>query len=232
MLGITGCGKGADTGMGSAGNAAVSEPAEQEPEIEVPELFVMDRPEFAGVVDGDAYINEYFGVRSDAPEDYRFLTDQTIKFLGYWSMDLFNNSDSPDADDIVEYIKSGKNFMACVLADSSYDNSLTVSITGIDPSFSQDDAEYIIDAIIPSQIEYMGAIGGTNVTCERSVTTFLGEEMPCMNLDFDYESNGTTLEMRMVQVILVKDGYAATITAQAGTDESVATLLDSFSVIE
>ena len=179
-----------------------------------------------GVVDGDVYTNAFFGIKLNAVEGYSFLGDDVIAQLGYMSAELLGN------DEIAEAMESGEAVTDCVLADETFDNSVNVTLSGVDAEATQDDAEAAIDATIPVLVETYEAMGFENLVCERGTTTFLGEEFPCINISFEFTQDDVTYDMSMVEVILIKEGYSATITAQAGSDEEIAALLGAFEALD
>lgn len=179
-----------------------------------------------GAVDGDVYTNAFFGIELSAVDGYSFLDDKQIAQLGYMSADVLGNTD------ITEAIESGETITDCLLADSTFDNSLNITISSVDSGVSQDDAEAVIDATIPYLVESFEGMGFENLACERGTTTFLGEEYPCINISFVLTQDGVSYDMSMVEVILLKDGYSATITAQAGSDEEIDTLLGAFESLD
>ena len=179
-----------------------------------------------GAVDGDVYTNAFFGIELSAVDGYSFLDDKQIAQLGYMSAEVLGNTD------ITEAIESGETITDCLLADSTFDNSLNITISSVDSGVSQDDAEAVIDATIPYLVESFEGMGFENLACERGTTTFLGEEYPCINISFVLTQDGVSYDMSMVEVILLNDGYSATITAQAGSEDEIATLLGAFESLD
>ena len=179
-----------------------------------------------GVVDGDVYTNAFFGIKLNAVEGYSFLGDDVIAQLGYMSAEVLGN------DEIAEAMESGEAVTDCVLADETFDNSVNVTLSSVDAEATQDDAEAAIDATIPVLVETYEGMGFENLVCERGTTTFLGEEFPCINISFEFTQDDVTYDMSMVEVILIKEGYTATITAQAGSDEEIAALLGAFEALD
>ena len=179
-----------------------------------------------GAVDGDVYTNAFFGIKLNVVDGYSFLDDEQIAQLGYMSAEVLGNSD------ITEAIESGETITDCLLADATFDNSINVTISSVDAEVSQDDAETVIDATIPYLVESFEGMGFENLACERGTTTFLGEEFPCINISFVLTQDGVSYDMSMVEVILLNDGYSATITAQAGSEDEIATLLGAFESLD
>ena len=181
-----------------------------------------------GAVNGDVYTNTYFGIKFEAIDGFSFLGDDVISQLGYMTAEVLGEG----ASEITEAIESGETVTDCLLADSTFDNSMNVTIGTADAELTQDDAELIIDATLPVLTETYEGMGFENIVCERSTITFMGEETPCINMSFSFDDNGTVYDMSMVEVILVKEGYTATITLQADSEETISALSNGFSAIE
>ena len=175
-----------------------------------------------GVVDGSTYTNKYFGIKYQALPTYTFLDDATIERMGNMTVDMFDN------DTLTEALESGQTVMDCVVTDITMSNSVTITLGSIDSRASEYAMEDILDAALPSLKQMYESMGFEDLVCERSTTTFLGEETPCLNITFTYSNQGTTIDMSMVEVILIRDGYTATITVQADSDEKMTTLLSCF----
>ena len=185
-----------------------------------------------GTVDGDVYTNEYFGVKIEAPDGYTFLSEQMLQTLGYMSSQMLKDGDTAYGDAVSEAVEKGQTVIDFEIADAAFSNTVNLTLGHVNGRFTQDDVEVMIDGSIPYLVQTYESIGASNLSVERSVITFLGEEMPCINVSFNYAAQGQTIELDMVQIILIKDGYSATITAQAEDEETLDLLLGSFSRLD
>ena len=222
-----------------ASNVSDSEAEEEEAEPEEDEDEKTGNAEGAGesvsingTVDGDVYTNEYFGLRVEAPEGYSFLSAQMLQTLGYMSSQMLKDGDTAYGDAVSEAVDKGQTVIDFEFADSAFSNTANLTLGQVDSRFTQDDIEVMIDASIPYLVQTYESIGASDLSVERSVTTFLGEEMPCINVSFNYAAQGQSIDLDMVQIILIKDGYSATITAQAGDGETMELLLGAFSRLD
>jgi hypothetical protein len=188
--------------------------------------------DITGVVDGDVYTNEYFGVRIEAPEGYSFLSDQMLQTLGYMSSQMLKDGDTAYGNAVSEAVDKGQTVIDFELTDPQFSNNVNMTLGSVNRLFSQDDIEVMIDSSIPYLVQTYESIGATDIKVERSVTTFLGEEMACINVSFLYTAQGKQFDMDMVQIILIRDGYSATITAQADDDETMELLLGAFTRLD
>ena len=209
-----------------------TEPEEEEEEKPGNDAGTVSSANITGTVDGDVYTNEYFGVRVEAPEGYTFLSEQMLQTLGYVSSQMLKEGDTAYGDAVSEAVDSGQTVIDFELTDSAFSNNINMTLGSVNKRFTQDDLEVMIDGAIPYLVQTYESIGATDLNVERSTITFLGEEMPCINVSFIYNTQGQQFDMDMVQIILINDGYSATITAQADSEETLELLLGSFSRID
>ena len=179
-----------------------------------------------GVVDGSTYTNKYFGIKFVALPTYTILDDATVERMGNMTADMFDN------DTLTEALESGQTVMDCIATDITMSNSVNITLGSIDSRASEYAMEDILDAALPSMKQMYESMGFEDLVCERSTTTFMGEETPCLNISFKFDNQGTVYDMSMVEVILIKDGYTATITVQADSDSKMTTLLNCFLPLE
>ncbi len=185
-----------------------------------------------GTVDGEFYTNEYFGIKVRAIEGYAFADDETIEQLGYMTADMIAEGDSLYTEAVSNALESGETVIDFYLTDEDFMNSLNLTLSSTDSRLTQDDAADMIDATIPFLAQTYESMGASDVNCERSTVVFLGEDVPCIRTSGVFEVEGTTIDLDVVQVVLIKDGYTATITATTYMDDETGSLLDTVSVIE
>lgn len=185
-----------------------------------------------GTVDGDVYTNEFFGIEVNAIEGYAFADDETIEQLGYMTSEMIAEGDSLYTDAISNALESGETVIDFYLTDEDFMNSLNLTLSSTDSRLTQDDAADMIDATIPFLAQTYESMGASDVNCERSTVVFLGEDVPCIRTSGVFDVQGTTIDLDVVQVILVKDGYTATITATTYMDDETGSLLDTVTVLE
>ncbi len=185
-----------------------------------------------GTVDGEFYTNEYFGIKVRAIEGYAFADDETIEQLGYMTADMIAEGDSLYTEAVSNALESGETVIDFYLTDEDFMNSLNLTLSSTDSRLTQDDAADMIDATIPFLAQTYESMGASDVNCERSTIIFLGEDVPCIRTSGVFEVEGNTIDLDVVQVIMIKDGYTATITATTYMDDETGSLLDTVSVIE
>lgn len=191
-----------------------------------------DAADIFGTVDGEFYTNEYFGIKVRAIEGYAFADDETIEQLGYMTADMIAEGDSLYTESISNALESGETVIDFYLTDEDFMNSLNLTLSSTDSRLTQDDAADMIDATIPFLAQTYESMGASDVNCERSTVVFLGEDVPCIRTSGVFEVEGNTIDLDVVQVVMIKDGYTATITATTYMDDETGSLLDTVSVIE
>ena len=177
----------------------------------------------AGYIDGSVYRNEFFGIQYAPAAGYAFLSADDIEKIGNLSSELL------DDESIKDSLESGQTVIDFLLTDVLMQNSVTCTLGKMgDSSFTTEEVEARIDQLVPVFTQMYESKGFENLICERSEITFLGKETPCISISGSF--SGT--DIKMVQVFLVKEGYSATITVQADTDDKISTLVSMFTVLE
>ena len=204
----------------------------EEADAEDEDAEAADAASIFGTVDGEFYTNEFFGIKVRAIEGYAFADDETIEQLGYMTADMIAEGDSLYTEAISNALESGETVIDFYLTDEDFMNSLNLTLSSTDSRLTQDDAADMIDATIPFLAQTYESMGASDVNCERSTIIFLGEDVPCIRTSGVFEVEGNTIDLDVVQVIMIKDGYTATITATTYMDDETGSLLDTVSVIE
>ena len=177
----------------------------------------------AGYVDGSIYRNEFFGIQYAPAMGYAFLSADDIEKIGNLSSELL------DDESIKESLESGQTVIDFLLTDVLMQNSVTCTLGKMaDDSFTTEEIEARIDELVPVLTRVYESKGFENLICEHTEITFLEKETPCISISGSF--SGT--EIKMVQIFLVKDGYSATITIQADTDEKISILVSMFTNLE
>ncbi len=204
----------------------------EEADAEDEDAEAADAASIFGTVDGEFYTNEFFGIKVRAIEGYAFADDETIEQLGYMTADMIAEGDSLYTEAVSNALESGETVIDFYLTDEDFMNSLNLTLSSTDSRLTQDDAADMIDATIPFLAQTYESMGASDVNCERSTIIFLGEDVPCIRTSGVFEVEGNTIDLDVVQVIMIKDGYTATITATTYMDDETGSLLDTVSVIE
>lgn len=176
-----------------------------------------------GVVSGDTYSNEVFGVKYVLPAGYAFLDEARIAELNKTVGDLSNS------ELVAEALRSGTAVIA-MAAESNGGNgdNVNVSIAYSDtPAASAIDAaayaEYAKE-LVPAQLEQAGAtVKSVESGTYRNPTT--GEEYASLKATLQIDGEDRCQD----QVYVVKDGYLLTVTSTASTPEETEALLATLS---
>ena len=173
-----------------------------------------------GTVESDVYENEFFNIKVTAADGFAFADSATIAAIGQATAESFANSDSNMAKLTADAINSGATITDFYLADEDFVTTMNLTISagkGLKPS----DTDAVLDATMPALEEAFSAQGLLNVKCVRSTTTFCGEEVSCIYTTCEVPISETeTVETFVKQVELIKDGYAACITANTYFEDS------------
>lgn len=173
----------------------------------------------AGYVDeNNIYINEFFGISSLPYPGYRYLSDEIIGYTGNAS------SAHLDEETITETLDSYNQLVEFVYSDTMMHNYSTVILSKMADDLAMEDVESRIDETVPIMTESYERQGYKNLVCEKKQVTFLGEDTYCIKVAGDYD--GT--ELNLVMVFLIRDGYCATVTVQAETEEKINQLISLF----
>jgi len=234
LLTITGCSGSSETDFKSsvAENKVTESPATEGATEQVTPSESEAKEIFLGTVNGDSYTNDYFGFKVNTIDGFSFADDELIKLIGFVSAKTLKESKTITGKNVAQSLESGTTITDCLLKDNDLMNSLSVTLGSIDKSFTNDDLEYLLDNIIPSLKPSLNSLGAQDLVCERSTTTFCGAETPCIIIEYNTVNNGVALNMHMIEVLIVKDGYSATITAQAVNENDPMTLLNTVSSIK
>ncbi len=177
----------------------------------------------AGYVDEkNIYINEFFGISSLPYPGYGYLSDEIIGYTGNAS------SAHLDEETITETLDSYNQLVEFVFSDTMMHNYSTVILSKMADDLTMEDVESRIDETVPIMTESYERQGYKDLVCEKTQVTFLGEDTYCIKVAGDYD--GT--ELNLVMVFLIRDGYCATVTVQAETEEKINQLISLFVPIQ
>lgn len=205
-----------ETGTEASTEASVEASVETGTEVLAEEGETFD----VGTVESDVYENEFFDIKVTAAEGFAFADSATIAAIGQATAEAFADSDSDVAKLTADAISSGATITDFYLADEDFLSTMNLAISsgkGLNPS----DIDMLLDAMIPLLEETFTSQGYVNVKSVRTTTTFCGEEVSCIYTTCEVPISETeTVETFVKQVELIKDGYAACITANTYFEDS------------
>ena len=171
----------------------------------------------AGVVSGDTYTNEYFGVKYVLPEGFVFQ-DEEVK------ADLQEKVGQVITDEkMAEALESGKMLYDMLAASESGSNiNVVIQYTGVSGVESQD-VSALLEGIKEEMVEYYENSGMTVNSFE--VGTYkneaTGDEYPASKMNADVF--GATLDLE--QVMIFADGYLMIVTATSADEAELDAML-------
>lgn len=212
MLGLAGCGS---AGSEEPAVPEVSASTAEEPAAEEEEPAEEPAPEVEyqhGAIDGNVYINEFFGFTFTATDSWTFADEETLRQLNQ------NVSDIVDNETVTEALKSGSTFIDMQASDST--NPLTnvnLTVTYAPGSAGAGD---INDATIEYMTKMYQDAGFEDVSISKTTATVAGENMDALLTTMTVQGN-TLVEK---QIFFTSNGYLGTFTV-SGFEESDCDLL-------
>lgn len=213
------------------------EEIEEEPDEEIeeePEEEIEEEPEEAATgaavvrgtkEDGD-YVNEFFGIKIEAPEGSRVFTDEEIAALTNITIDMTDNDKAQD------YLDNGQLLMEYYY--SLGDGSQTVNVGIQENVFAAFLNEETLAETMAGDGTYANtydALGFDSVTSVANEVTIDGETF--QGVIIEGSSSSLNIGIACQQIIIIKDKYLMYVTfTSIGDKDSLQNLLDSMSVID
>ena len=223
---LTGCG-GKDSGSGTDGAAESGDTAEEAAESgdtaeADADTEAHDLSEVRGTIDGNKYINEFYGIAFQAPDDqWEFADEEYLSQLMGAVSGTLSDEDLQQA-----FENSGVIFDFLTYVPNAGANiNITLQDVGMVAALLDEDS--ILDGALDTVKKTFDAQGYTNTVVEKGTTTFLGSERGCVVTSGDI--NGATMHQR--QVYIKKGRYLATITATTVNEDEAAKLLEMFTAL-
>ncbi|MBR3363360.1 MAG: hypothetical protein IKG53_00615 [Solobacterium sp.] len=192
---LAGCGAKTDP---SSDTQPTDKPADTEQETAAPDL----GPLFErGTVDGQTYVNSFFGIKADFSNEWVLASEDEIATMTAQTSENLNNENAK------KQIEEGAAVMDFYAQNPR--GAQTLNIYMEDLGLSNASADLIIRGSMNAVKTELESQSFEDVTVEQGTTTFLGEEVPCINIFGRY----TGLDFYEKQVFIIKGRNAASITA-------------------
>ncbi|MBP5660661.1 MAG: hypothetical protein J6X08_04940, partial [Lachnospiraceae bacterium] len=172
-----------------------------------------DEVVFLGRVEDGAYINDFYGIKITPAEGVIFADDNMLGLLNNIALENLSNSDSKLSKLTSEMLKNGQNVIDAYAYEGMGLNSLNVTVAYIGEGVGQDFAYALAEMTASSAQQIFGAQGMDVQSSEASTMEISGKEIPCVKTVAKVETNGATVDTYILQGIIIKDGYGATLTA-------------------
>lgn len=208
MLLITGCG------------TRPADPAAAEPEQEKEQETAAEpepEPLFErGTVDGQSYVNSFFGIKVEFSNDWVVSDDDNIATISQQTQETLSDENAK------EKIEEGSAVLD-MFAQSPRTGE-TVNLFMEDLGTTGANAEMLIAANISAVTRELEEQKFENVTVQRGTAVFLGEEVPCMEISALYAG----LDFFERQVYIIKGRNIASVTAASFNEDTTQNTLDLF----
>ena len=227
---LTGCG-GKDSGSGTDGaaesgdtaeEAAQSEDTAEEPAEADDDTEAHDLSEVRGVIDGNKYTNEFYGIAFQAPDDQWVFADEE-----YLSQLMGAVSGTLSDEDLQKAFENSGVIFDVLTYESNTGANINITLQDIGVVAALVNEDTVLEGSIDTVKKTFDAQGYTNTVVEKGTTTFLGSERGCIVTSGDI--NGVTMHQR--QVYIKKGRYLATITATTVNEDNAAKLLEMFTAL-
>ncbi len=186
--------------------------AKEDTSIETGETEEEDIAVFGKVEDG-TYTNDFFGVTITPAEEFTLADDSKLALLNNFTREKLAHSDSDVLKFTAEQVKAGKNVVDVYLSDAMGVNSLLMNVAYIGFGVDKDFAYSLAELSAKSAEELYASQGFDVQSCEVVTIEISGIEVPCVKTVAKRTVGETEIDTYMLQAILIKDGYGATITS-------------------
>ena len=186
--------------------------AKEDTSIETGETEEEDIAVFGKVEDG-TYTNDFFGVTITPAEGFTLADDSKLALLNNFTREKLAHSDSDVLKFTAEQVKAGKNVVDVYLSDAMGVNSLLMNVAYIGFGLGKDFAYSLAELSAKSAEELYASQGFDVQSCEVVTIEISGIEVPCVKTVAKRTVGETEIDTYMLQAILIKDGYGATITS-------------------
>ena len=175
-----------------------------------------------GLVDGDRYTNDYFGLTCALPEGWSFLSDQALndRVTGAAEDPILEGF----SQDMQLFLSSDKN--ACVAAAATQDGLVSCNMV---VEYLSNWGQYLDEQdMCAIALHQLGVEDGGDLTqlglpggvISTDTVTFCGREHPCLRLEYTDASLGVDRPIYMQFIYLVRDKYAMQITLGSCFDQA------------
>ena len=185
-----------------------------------------------GTTGVDTYTNEFFGFKVEAPKGYSFADDAAIAALGMTSTERIKSNNESIGGTMEYALNSGLVATDFYLYAPGGLGTMNLTISSSALGIKDGQEEVFIDAMMPTLVETYEAAGLSDVSVERSTTTCMDKEVPCIVASGVLATESMNIDMYIIQIPMIKDGYMANITAGTYMTDTVTDLIALISAVE
>lgn len=166
-----------------------------------------------GKTEDGVYSNEFFGATITPMDGYSFADEEQLALINNFTQEKMANSDSDFMKLISEQVKSGQNVIDVHVSDSMGLNTLMMNCAFLGEGVSREFASTLAEVTAKSSKQLYSSQGLDVQSCEVVTMEISGIEVPCVKTVAGITVGENVVDTYMLQAILIKDGYGATITS-------------------
>ena len=159
--------------------------------------------------EGTIYINKLFGFKAVPSGNFQFLSDEADEYIDDAAADFIDDTDSERAHEIADEMRE-EDTSGFYMADYSMLNTANAQIMFLGNIFTEKNLEFLNDESVKQMEEVFSGDTIKSTDIERTTTTFLGREIPCIKGHIEMETQGVTVDFYLLSVSLIQDGYLCT----------------------
>ena len=177
----------------------------------------------AGTVDGQSYIQEFFGVRLDLDDAWSIADEETMATLRNVAID------SMSTEEVKEALASGSSYMDFYAENAGTFQNINTTITKLpleEALMFRINAKSLLESALPTVKAELEGIGYKNVSTACNEATLMGKTAPCINTEAYLETDGGDVPMYQEQVYLIEGSYMLCFTVTSYLEDSSQAIID------
>ena len=210
LLMMAGCGSKPSDNTDNSTKPSKTEPEDKDTAKDLGPLFER------GVVDGQTYVNEFFGIRAEFSNEWVISTEEGLATMSQQTSEKLNNETAKQS------IEDGSAILD--FYGQSPRSSETVNVFMEDLGIASVTADMLITGNKAAVKKELESQSFENVSVEKGTAEFLGEDVPCLEISAVYAG----YDFYERQVYIINGRNVASITAASFNNDTTQAILDIF----
>lgn len=210
LLMMAGCGSKPSDNTDTGTKPAETEPDDKDTAEDLGPLFER------GTVDGQTYVNEFFGIRAEFSNEWVISTEEGLATMSQQTSEKLNNETAKQS------IEDGSAILD--FYGQSPRSSETINVFMQDLGMASVTADMLITGNRAAVKKELESQSFENVSVEKGTAVFLGEEVPCLEISAVYAG----YDFFERQVYIINGRNVASITAASFHSDTTQAILDIF----
>ncbi len=210
LLMMAGCGSKPSDNTDNSTKPSETEPDDKDTAKDLGPLFER------GVVDGQTYVNEFFGIKAEFSNEWVISTEEGLATMSQQTSEKLNNETAKQS------IEDGSAILD--FYGQSPRSSETVNVFMEDLGIASVTADMLITGNKAAVKKELESQSFENVSVEKGTAEFLGEEVPCLEISAVYAG----YDFYERQVYIINGRNVASITAASFNNDTTQAILDIF----